>query len=160
MVDKEYLRKYRIKNRRKIYEKQKEWRDKNRERLNEINLKSRWKNIEKNRDYARRKHLDDKMKVLKYYSITNPPSCECCGESHIEFLTIDHIYGDGNKHKEEIKRRNFHPWLIKNNFPPGFRVLCFNCNCSLGFHGYCPHGNVRKEIKTGVEVNAQRSLFS
>lgn len=30
-------------------------------------------------------------------------------------------------------------WLKKNNYPPGFRVLCMNCNFSLGMRGYCPH---------------------
>lgn len=38
-------------------------------------------------------------------------------------------------------------WLIHNRFPEGFRVLCFNCNNSLGMHGYCPHGNLIEEPK-------------
>ncbi len=28
----------------------------------------------------------------------------------------------------------------KDNYPKNdFRILCWNCNCSRGFSGYCPH---------------------
>ena len=81
-----------------------------------------------------------KEQVMNHYG----NKCACCGESRIEFLTIDHIHGGGNKHRKEIHQAggsHFYRWLINNGFPEGFRVLCFNCNCSLGFHGYCPHQN-------------------
>ena len=64
--------------------------------------------------------------------------CDCCGENKKEFLSIDHIRGGGNKHKKEIKV-NIYRWLYKNDYPKEFRVLCHNCNMSLGFYGYCPH---------------------
>lgn len=68
------------------------------------------------------------------------PHCACCGDGHEEFLTIDHINGDGAKQRKEgIRGINFYMWLIRNNFPEGFRVLCMNCNFSLGMRGYCPH---------------------
>jgi len=79
-----------------------------------------------------------RITCLKYYS-KNKLKCECCGENHIEFLTIDHIHGGGNKHSKRIKNNSLYQWLINNNFPKGFRVLCYNCNCSLGHNGYCPH---------------------
>lgn len=71
--------------------------------------------------------------------------CACCKISQIEFLSIDHINGDGGAHRREIKKpgSQMYFWLKKNNYPSGFRVLCYNCNLSLGFYGYCPHGNVR-----------------
>lgn len=34
---------------------------------------------------------------------------------------------------------HFYKWLEHNHFPPGFRVLCHNCNQARGFYGYCPH---------------------
>lgn len=82
---------------------------------------------------------NNKIQVMNHYG----PECACCGEGRIEFLTIDHVNGGGTKHRKEINKSSgshFYKWLIDNNFPEGFRVLCFNCNCSLGFHGYCPHG--------------------
>lgn len=69
--------------------------------------------------------------------------CACCQEDNYEFLTIDHIDGSGAKHRRAIKKMpggsDIYFWLKKHNFPPGFRVLCMNCNFALGYHGYCPH---------------------
>jgi hypothetical protein len=88
-----------------------------------------------NREYYKRLRLE----VLTHYG-GNPPKCACCGESHIEFLSIDHIKGGGNKHRKSLSgNREIYRWLIKNNFPEGFQILCHNCNLSKGFYGYCPH---------------------
>ena len=78
-----------------------------------------------------------RMEVLKVYGGV----CQCCGESEIKFLAIDHINGGGNKHNIQLKKRgiNFYRWLRKNNFPKGFQVLCHNCNMAKGFYGRCPH---------------------
>lgn len=68
--------------------------------------------------------------------------CACCGECRIEFLTIDHVNGDGAAHRKLIGQstRHIYLWLKKNGFPKhGFRTLCMNCNFSRGVHGYCPH---------------------
>jgi len=64
--------------------------------------------------------------------------CNCCGEINIEFLTLDHINGKGNQHRKEIGN-SVYRWIEQNNYPPGFQVLCMNCNFSLGVRGYCPH---------------------
>ena len=64
--------------------------------------------------------------------------CSCCGELLLEFLTIDHIDGGGNKHRKSINS-TFWYWLRNNNYPEGYRVLCMNCNFSRGIYGYCPH---------------------
>mgnify|MGYP001559392820 CR=1 FL=1 len=90
-------------------------------------IKCHLKNIRIN---ARRRELHRKMEVLLHYG-GNPPKCACCGESHIEFLLIDHMTGDGNKHRHGKYRysgSSFYIWLIKNNFPDSFQVLCSNCN--------------------------------
>jgi len=74
--------------------------------------------------------------------------CACCGEVLPPFLTVDHIngerYGSGRRGGAELYR-----WLVKNSFPQGFRILCFNCNGSLGFRGYCPHGNLTQARHAG-----------
>jgi hypothetical protein len=46
------------------------------------------------------------------------------------FLVVDHINGEGNKHRKAIGRTglNFYRWLRTSGYPPGFRVLCHNCN--------------------------------
>lgn len=84
---------------------------------------------------AREKRKRIREEVIQHYG----GRCACCGESQFEFLTIDHIHGGGTKHRESLGGANyFYNWLIKNNFPEGFQVLCMNCNWAKRF-GRCPH---------------------
>lgn len=77
--------------------------------------------------------------------------CKCCGEDYYEFLSIDHAAGNGAEHRRlELRGRDLYYWLIKNDFPPGFRVLCMNCNFALGHHGYCPHGTLVQRCSNGL----------
>lgn len=83
-----------------------------------------------------------KMEVLAYYSNNGKAKCNCCGENRYEFLTLDHIYNDGGKERKELNISggwNFYRYLKKNNYPPGYSTLCFNCNSTKGAYGYCPH---------------------
>lgn len=41
--------------------------------------------------------------------------------------------------KTPVAGSRFYVWLKKNNYPPGFQILCYNCNCAKGHFGYCPH---------------------
>mgnify|MGYP000712282206 CR=1 FL=1 len=68
--------------------------------------------------------------------------CSCCGETEVLFLSIDHVNNDGNVRRQEKGNsyRRLYSWLIKNNFPAGYQLLCTNCN--HGKHrngGICPH---------------------
>jgi hypothetical protein len=66
--------------------------------------------------------------------------CECCGEARIEFLTIDHINGLEDRIKNQRSGEGLIDRVRKEGYPKDkYRVLCYNCNCSLGFYGYCPH---------------------
>jgi len=93
-------------------------------------------------DYKSRKRERDRKKrrIMLHYS-NNTLTCKCCGEHRIEFLTIDHINNDGAAHRREIGRtpQNLYKWIEDNNYPEGFQVLCFNCNCAKEYSGYCPH---------------------
>lgn len=63
----------------------------------------------------------------------------------MEFLAIDHIDGGGTAHRRQVGHGDaFYKWLRAAGLPAGFRVLCHNCNLSLGFYGYCPHDNLRR----------------
>lgn len=79
-----------------------------------------------------------RVQVLQAYGGPEP-RCECCGENTYEFLSIDHINGEGNRHRQEIGRGSLYPWLKRQGYPSGFRVLCHNCNQAIGHYGYCPH---------------------
>jgi hypothetical protein len=79
----------------------------------------------------------NKKIVIAHYS-DGSNSCKCCGETAIEFLTVDHIEGGGSSHRKQIGTGIIH-YLLLNNLPQGYQILCFNCNCAKGFFGYCPH---------------------
>jgi hypothetical protein len=75
--------------------------------------------------------------------------CACCGEDRLEFLTVDHVNGDGAEHKRKLgshrPSKSTGPYEVyscikKQGYPRDkYRVLCFNCNCSIGVWGYCGH---------------------
>lgn len=86
-----------------------------------------------------------KTKVFAHYGTI----CACCGTKYPEFLTIDHVGGGGNKHRKEAgvgAGSTFYAWLIRNNFPEGYRTLCYNCNCARGHLGYCPHEKEYEDV--------------
>ena len=67
-------------------------------------------------------------------------ACACCGETTLEFLTIDHVNNDGAEHRRTIGRGDYMMRdIIKREFPPDFQLLCWNCNGAKGAYGVCPH---------------------
>ena len=111
---KEYMKNYYQKNKENCKEYMKNYRQENKEKIKENN---------------------QKMKELVYNHYSNGViECACCGEKEIDFLSLDHIYNNGAKHKKKIKGGGFGilRWAIKNNFPPIFQLLCMNCNVSKG----------------------------
>lgn len=92
---------------------------------------------EKHREHARTQWGRIKARVLEAYA-GRYPACRCCGEKGVPFLTIDHVNGGGTKHIRSL-RGGLYGWLIRNKFPEGFQVLCFNCNCAKRDTGICPH---------------------
>ena len=93
-----------------------------------------------------------KTEVLIHYG-GGVLECMCCGEKHLELLTIDHVFGGGRKHRNALKNTiggsNFYRWLKNNSFPTGYRTLCMNCNFSYGKFGYCPHLIKGVKVRTG-----------
>jgi hypothetical protein len=91
------------------------------------------------REQQRLYDLSVKIKIIEAYG----GKCTCCGESALEFLTIDHINNDGAEDRKNNGKKSggkLYRWLMKNNFPKeNYQILCYNCNCSKGFFGYCPH---------------------
>lgn len=80
-----------------------------------------------------------RLSILIHYG-GDPPKCDCCGDSNVEFLTVDHIDGGGNEHRRIIGGSGrLYQWIKNNGFPEGYRILCCNCNHSMGAYGYCPH---------------------
>jgi hypothetical protein len=104
----------------------------------------RTKNPELSRRIIAASRLKLKIEVFSHYC-GGAPRCMCsgCNETLIEFLTIDHVNGDGASQRKALGWRGkadaLQAWLREQDYPDGFQVLCFNCNCGKGKKGVCPH---------------------
>lgn len=88
------------------------------------------------RKYTGKEYYRDlKDKVIERYGHT----CACCGETLREFLTLDHVNKGGGKHRKERGSNAHYMDAKRRNFPPDYRVLCFNCNCVMAHGQSCPH---------------------
>ena len=103
------------------------------------------KNQAKTKIYRDQTRAALKLEVLQHYSVSKIPVCKCCGEGMYEFMSLDHVNGDGAEHRRKHPKaragHSFYSWLKRNGFPEGLQVLCFNCNCAKGAFGVCPHQN-------------------
>jgi hypothetical protein len=86
-----------------------------------------------------------RLRKLKQFVLDHYDSrCACCGETEYIFLTVDHVNGNGRSHKRQLQRDqrgvSMYHFLMKNNFPDGYQILCYNCNCGRQINGgICPH---------------------
>ena len=116
----------------------KEWKVKHPDKVKQYSKTSRIRNSEYYRKYMRGYQRKLRAKCIEAYG-GKEPKCACCGEKEEQFLTFDHIDNNGSEHRRQIKGGNIYQWMVKNSFPKGFQLLCYNCNCSKGFYGECPH---------------------
>lgn len=72
--------------------------------------------------------------------------CACCGETERKFLTLDHVNNDGAAFRRSMYGNRqaagyvTYAWLARKGFPPGYQVLCMNCNHGKRMNnGVCPH---------------------
>lgn len=87
--------------------------------------KWRSRNLDKSRDYQNNWKKQQRLTILKHYS-QEKLCCTKCGVSDIRVLTLDHVNGGGHKQIRET-HTSLPQWIINNNFPEGFQVLCYNC---------------------------------
>lgn len=121
----------------------KEYRQKHKEDINKKNREWRSRNIDKSRMSVQNSDMKRRVELRRRVLDAYGGMCECCGESRIEFLTLDHSLKDGNVHARKVGGRGTRLYsdIVKKGFPKdcGYRVLCMNCNWSIGLWGYCPH---------------------
>ena len=94
------------------------------------------KHLQTLRICKKRQNEKDKALVLKNYG----ESCAYCNKTGAIFLTVDHIDNNGAEHRKKLRAgknqgHNIYAWLRKNNFPAGYQILCYNCNCAKQTHG-------------------------
>ena len=91
----------------------------------------------KTRDW--RKKL--RYEVLSHYS-GEQPKCAKCGIADIRLLVLDHINNDGAKERKFLRpdlEKGANSIMVyslarKNNFPPNYQILCYNCNMLKHFN--------------------------
>ena len=100
-----------------------------RDRLKHLAMQKKWRN-------------ELRHKVISYYS-NGLNCCACCGETIDEFLTVDHLNNNGSKERKLYTNGGHHNYrfIIKNNYPPGYVIHCYNCNCGRArrLDKICPH---------------------
>lgn len=105
--------------------------------------------IIKNRQWQKENREKIKLEAYKHYSKSEIPFCQCCKETEIMFLELDHKNNDGAEHRRAEK--SLGPfWAKKHNWPDIFQVLCSNCNFGRKstVNNFCPH-----ELINGIDMN-------
>ena len=91
--------------------------------------------------YKREKRALLRLEALAHYS-NGLMKCNCCGESQERFLTLDHVNNDGYKDKKKYSRSMLYE-VKKQDYPEGYQILCYNCNCGRADNGgVCPHEEI------------------
>ena len=77
--------------------------------------------------------------VCKHYS--PELTCVLCGETHLEFLALDHTNGGGAAERRLFGSSNatYHRSIIRRGFPLEYRVLCHNCHTKYGVRSEYTH---------------------
>ncbi len=121
---------------------------KNREKIKQRKAMFRKSHLGYFRSYMKDYRKGIKYDVMFHYS-NGEPTCNICHENRMDCLSIDHIHGNGRKHRREIglSGQGFYQWLKRNDYPAGYQVLCMNCQfikraenkeCKAGHLTGCP----------------------
>jgi hypothetical protein len=104
-----------------------------------------WKTPAHRLSYQRAAQRRYKETVLDHYG----HKCDLCTVTDSDMLTVDHIAGDGAAHRRRCRigaGRATLLWLIRNDFPPGFRLLCFNHQAKERIRLGIPTGRAAKKV--------------
>src|ERR1035437_3301704 len=113
-------------------------------------------------------HLRLRIQAFEAYG-----GCKCasCGETEPEFLTLDNVNLDGGTQRREVSPtgknwgwggHHLYRPLRRRGWPPGFQVLCMNCNFARSHtNGICPHKSPSKPLEERLaELEALRRTSS
>lgn len=95
---------------------------------------AKWRALNRDQERERQRSISESNKNAVVNVLTNGEgTCRWCGQGDIDVLVIDHIEDNGAEHRRENGGRcfsgdRFYRWIIRNDYPPGFQVLCANCN--------------------------------
>ncbi len=91
------------------------------------------------------KRMQIKSEVILLYG----GKCQLCDENNFNKLSLDHIDGNGRKHRASVLKIDsgsaFLKWVLKNK-PDNLRLLCYNCNCQHDMLSNNKRVNLKKDI--------------
>jgi len=119
---------------------------------------------DKNKLYDQYKQKQNKLRDAAFAAYGGYKcSCPGCTVTIPQFLVIDHINNDGYQHRKLVGK-HIYRWLKNNNYPPGFQVLCANCNTGkMRNGGVCPQygkGHVDHEHKMVESQIKQMKVYA
>lgn len=112
-------------------------------------------NYEKTRAANRASVLKLRREMIAAYG----GACTCCGETHEEFLTLEHMRQDGAEHR----RRAGGCWAVYRELrrlgwpKDGYTVLCMNCNWAARLQIVCPHKRTPNSMESEKSVQLSSS---
>jgi len=123
------IRKYRVENAEAVFNRGKKYREKHRQELSNQKKIYRAVHATRIKEIKKRHALALRIEAINKYS-DGSMTCAACGNNNFSHLCLDHINGGGTQHRKEGKVRGkaVYQWVKKNNYPPIFQVLCYNCN--------------------------------
>ena len=86
----------------------------------------------------------ERMKRAVFAAYGGRCACPGCGVDQIEFLSVDHVAGNGAENRAAgLYGSGLSLWqyLKREGFPSGYQLLCHNCNHAKGRHSACPHAD-------------------
>jgi hypothetical protein len=100
------------------------------------------------------------LKIEFILAYSENGGCLCCGETAIDLLTVDHIRDKGYKLLEGYNVTHLIYKLKELKWPIGYRVMCYNCNCSTKHGRACVHTEEHKtylkELEEFIIINNQQ----
>jgi hypothetical protein len=83
------------------------------------------------RDAVNEKNALLKEAVVNVYT-NGEGTCRWCGQGDMDVLCLDHVNDDGARFRQKDRTNHsgslLYKWIIRNDYPPIFQVLCASCN--------------------------------
>jgi hypothetical protein len=91
------------------------------------------------KNYQKKFEHDYVIRLKKAAYVLLGDKCVCCGETIVEFLSIDHIKNDGHVYRKAgHSTTQVYQDIIKNQCFDKYQLLCMNCQWGKR-SGQCPH---------------------
>jgi hypothetical protein len=133
----ERWRRHRINHKEKLKSYRKDYYEKNKEKIDAYN--KAWRDSHKKEKHE--SYMTYRNNFLDMYG----RSCSCCGETIVEFLTIEHIQGRNGQGRKRSPTTDYKE-AFQSYQPDLYETLCMNCNHAKGRLGYCPHQKINRGI--------------